>query len=283
MTPQFKDAVTRYRPEVLFLDGEWDLPPEGWKSRDLLAWLYNESPSRDGLIVNDRLGKGARHKHGGYFTTEYGAGLPNADHPWEENRGMGFSYGFNQAEQATDYKTGRELILLVADLVSRGGNLLLNVGPKADGTIPDVMKDRLLEMGRWLKVNGEAIYGTRAFSRSCQWSDGRPRDQAFGEYKVKYDLMAMIGPEPKAGKAVKQCFFTTGPGAVYAIIPYWPGARFVLKGMTAAPGATVSMLGVAKDLPYKAEGGAIVVEMPAIDPSTLPFAHAYTLKLTGVK
>ena len=73
---------------------------------------------------------------------------------------MGFSYGFNQAEQEKDYKSARELTIMLADLVSRGGNLLLNVGPKADGTIPGVMKDRLLEIGRWLKANGEAIFGT---------------------------------------------------------------------------------------------------------------------------
>jgi alpha-L-fucosidase len=283
MIPQFKDVCTRYQPAILFLDGEWDMPDKNWHSEELVAWLYNESPSRDHLIVNDRWGKGTRHKHGGYFTTEYGAGLPNADHPWEENRGMGFSYGFNQAEKETDYRTGRELIIMFADLVSRGGNLLLNVGPKADGTIPDVMQDRLREMGRWLKVNGEAIYGSRTFSRTHQWSDGQVPEQKFGEYKVKYDLMNTIGPEPKDGKAVKQCFFTTKPGVLYAIFPYWPGKPVVLKNLTAAADTKVSLLGNDGDLKFKAEGGNITVEWPAIDPKNLSFSHAYTLKLTNVK
>ena len=125
---------------------------------------------------------------------------------------------------------------MLADLVSRGGNLLLNIGPKADGTIPDVMEGRLLEIGRWLKVNGEAIHGTRTFSRICQWSDGERQDQKFGEYKVKYDLMSMIGPEPKDGKAVKQCFFTAKSGALYAIFPYWPGKQAVLKELAPSAG-----------------------------------------------
>jgi len=283
MIPQFKDAVARARPSLIFLDGEWDLPPEDWKSQELLAWLYNESPCREEVIVNDRLGKNCRHRHGGYYTTEYGAGLPDATHPWEENRGMGYSYGFNQAEQEKDYKTGKELTIMLADLVSRGGNLLLNIGPKADGTIPEVMKSRLLEVGRWLKANGEAIYGSRPFRRLCQWSDGERRDQKFGEYKVKYDLMGMIGPEPKDGKAVKQCFFTAKGETVYAIFPYWPGRRAVLREFSASPSAKVTLLGQDRPLPFRTEGGNLVVDLEGIDPAKLPFEHAYTIKMAGVR
>ena len=154
LIPQFKDVVTRYKPSIIFSDGEWDMPAEDWKSEELLAWLYNESPVKDRVIVNDRWGKGARHHHGGYYTTEYGAGMPDASHPWEENRGMGFSYGYNRNEPLSNYRTGKELVWMLADLVARGGNLLLNVGPTADGRIPEIMQQRLGELGAWLKVNG---------------------------------------------------------------------------------------------------------------------------------
>ena len=95
--------------------------------------------------------------------------------------------------------------------------------------------------------------------------------------------MNLIGPEPRDGKAVKQCFFTAKPGALYAIFPYWPGKRAVLKDLAPSPGTKITMLGVERPLPFKAEGGNIVVDLEGVDPAKLPFEHAYTVKLTDVK
>lgn len=147
--PQFKDLVTRYSPTIIFSDGEWDLPSEKWRAPQLLAWLFNDSPVAAKVVANDRWGGESRHRHGGYYTTEYGAGLPGATHAWEENRGLGHSYGFNRNESIEDYATGERLLLTLIDTVSRGGNLLLNIGPTADGRIPVVMQDRLAYLGRW--------------------------------------------------------------------------------------------------------------------------------------
>lgn len=159
MTPQFKDLVTRYKPAIIFSDGEWDLPSADWHSPELLAWLFNESPVKDYVVINDRWGKDSRHKRGGYWTTEYTPGMSGMDHPWEESRGMGFSYGYNRAERLEHYHTGRELVTMLVDLVSRGGNLLLDIGPAADGTIPVVMEQRLIEIGSWLKVKAMPFTG----------------------------------------------------------------------------------------------------------------------------
>src|SRR5208283_952438 len=105
-------------------------------------------------------------------------------------------------------KTSREFILVLIDLVSSGGNLLLDIGPAAAGTIPPLMEQRLLDIGDWLKVNGEAIYGTRGAGRSCQWTEGVQPKQEYGEFMVKYNLLDQVGQAPTNGFAVKQVFFT---------------------------------------------------------------------------
>ncbi len=281
LMPQFKDVVTRYAPAIIFSDGEWDLPSKDWRSEELLAWLFNESPSRDEVVINDRWGKETRHKHGGYWTTEYAAGLQDDSHPWEESRGLGFSYGLNRAERIDDYKTARELILVLVDLVSRGGNLLLDIGPAADGTIPPLMEQRLLEIGDWLKVNGEAIYGTRFAGRACQWTEGERPAQEFGEYRVKYELLDQVGQQPRDGRAVKQVFFTKKPDALYAIAAGWPGQRLVLRDVQVPDNAVVTLLGVDGALRTHRDGTTLTIEPPALGPEEAPSRHAYTFKITG--
>ncbi len=279
--PQFKDVVTRYAPAIIFSDGEWDLPSREWRSEELLAWLFNESPSRDHVVINDRWGKDSRHRHGGYWTTEYTAGLQGGTHPWEESRGMAHSYGLNRAERIDDYKTGREFILILADLVSRGGNLLLDIGPAADGTIPPLMEQRLLEIGDWLKVNGEAIYGTRFAGRSCQWTEGERPRQEYGEYRVKYDLLDQVGQQPRDGRAVKQVFFTRKPDALYAITAGWPGRQLVLRNVRVPARPQVMLLGVPGELPARVEGDSLVITLPELGPEEAPCRHAFALKIVG--
>lgn len=283
MTPQFKDVVTRYQPAIIFSDGEWDLPSKEWKSEALLAWLFNESSCRNEVVVNDRWGKDCRHKHGGYWTTEYAAGLQDGSHPWEESRGMAHSYGLNRAERVDDYKTAREFILVLIDLVSRGGNLLLDIGPAADGTIPPLMEQRLLEIGDWLKVNGEAIYGTRFAGRSCQWTEGSVPEQKFGEYKVKYNLLDQVGQAPKDGVAVKQVFFTKKPDALYAISVGWPGKQLVLRDIRVPSGAAVTMLGVPGTLKSSVAGNALTIETPDLAPDGAPCRYAFAFKIPGAE
>jgi alpha-L-fucosidase len=283
MTPQFKDVVSRYQPSIIFSDGEWELPSKDWHSEELLAWLFNDSPCRDEVVINDRWGKDSRHKHGGYWTTEYAAGLQDASHPWEESRGIAHSYGLNRAERVDDYKTGREFILVLCDLVSRGGNLLLDIGPAADGTIPPLMEQRLLEIGDWLRVNGEAIYGTRTAGRSCQWTEGERPPQDYGEYKVKYDLLEQVGQKPRDGKAVKQVFFTKKTDALYAISVGWPGRELVLRNVRVPSAPRVTMLGVEKPLTARVDGNNLVVTLPELGPEEAPCRHAFALKIADAE
>ena len=120
---------------------------------------------------------------------------------------MGFSYGYNRAERLEHYHTGRELVIMLVDLVSRGGNLLLDIGPAADGTIPVVMEQRLIEIGTWLKVNGDAIYGTKPWKTSRQWSAGEvPKVEYNKEYEAAYDV-TKLAAKPAAGKAGDRSLF----------------------------------------------------------------------------
>ena len=281
LMPQFKDVVTRYRPAIIFSDGEWELPSKAWHSEELLAWLFNESPCKDYVVVNDRWGSDCRHKHGGYWTTEYAAGMQDDSHAWEESRGMAYSYGLNRAERCDDYKTSREFILVLVDLVSRGGNLLLDIGPAADGTIPPLMEQRLTDIGAWLKVNGEAIYGTRCAGRSCQWTPGLRPKQEYGEFMVKYDLMHQVGQTPTNGLAVKQVFFTKKPDALYAITPGWPGRKLVLRNVNVPADAVVTMLGVPGALKHSSHGTTLTITTPEFGPDGAPCHDAYAFKITG--
>jgi len=280
--PQAKDLVERYKPDILWGDGEWDLEPERWKTPELLAWLFNESPVKDTVVINDRWGKGVRHKHGGYFTTEYESGL-DAAHPWEECRGMGFSFGYNRDEDLAAYNGPQTLILLLIDTVSRGGNLLLDIGPDGHGKIPVIMQERLLQMGEWLAINGEAIYGTRPWKTAVQWSEGN-RD--YGKKKQAYlggEFIRKQTVDPDPGFAVKEVFFTRKGTTLHAIVPIWPRGKLILKGVSPSAGTQVTLLGTDKALSWSRAGGdlAIDISLPC-PPDSLP-RHAYAFRITAVE
>lgn len=280
MIPQFKDVVTRYKPSVIFSDGEWDHPAETWRSTELLTWLLNESPCRDEVVINDRWGKGDRHKHGGYFTTEYGAGLPDAKNLWEESRGMAHSYGYSRTERFADYNSTETLLLMLIDIVSRGGNFLLDIGPTADGRIPAIMEQRLIEMGDWLKVNGEAIYGTRTHTTTCQWTAGEIQRLGTGDYRVPYDVQKLLKFPPQ-GMARKEALFTRKGDTLFAICAVYPDDQLVLHDVKAATGATVTLLGYGA-VEWKQTGDDLVITVPAINPSRMPCQHAWTFRVSRI-
>lgn len=279
MFPQFKDLVSQYKPDIIFSDGEWEIPSSEWRSPELLAWLFNDSPVKDNVVIDDRWGKETRHKHGGYWTTEYTAGMADMSHPWEESRGMGFSYGYNRDEELKDYHTGRQLVLMLVDTVSRGGNLLLDIGPAADGTIPVIMEQRLHEIGQWLKVNGEAIYGTKTWKQSRQWSKGEQPKVDYNErFKTKYDV-AQLAEAPHDGKAAIDAFFTSKESSVYAILPRWPGRNFTVEGIDSSRVKQVSLLGLDEPLKWERQGGGVSIGLPDI-PAPLLGQPAWVLKVS---
>ena len=191
---------------------------------------------------------------------------------------MGFSYGYNRAERLEHYRSGRELVTTLVDIVSRGGNLLLDIGPDADGTIPVIMEQRLAEIGAWLATNGEAIYGTRPFRVAKQWSNGEvPKLDYNKEYDSSYDVSRLV-ERPAPGKAAIEAFFTRNGDSVYAILPRWPGRRFVWKDAADLAPRAVSLVGGAGPLPFVRSGTGLAIELPEL-PEELLGQPAWVLKL----
>ncbi len=252
--PQMKELITTYQPDVFWTDGDWDASEETWKSKEFLQWIYNESPVKDRVVTYDRWGSGVRFLHGGVFTPEYQPDVDFEDHYWEESRGMGKSYGYNREEDAWDYNTAQSLIIALVDKVSRGGNFLLDIGPDEHGKIPPIMQERLLQIGQWLAVNGESIYG------ASRW-------------KI-----------PFQGSAVKDIFYTynSKTNSLYAIFPKYPdGKQLVLKNIQLAAGTKISFLSTGENLVWQEEGENLSINLPDYNPNKIRSSDAYVVKISN--
>ncbi|MFC2118230.1 alpha-L-fucosidase [Bacteroidota bacterium] len=250
MIPQLKELVEKYQPSVIFSDaGEWDKTAQEWKTIDFLAWLYNYAPNKNELVVNDRFGKDMPGKHGDYFSSEYNdTDAVGIAHAWEESRGIGGSYGFNRDENIDDYNTSEELVHELIDIVSRGGNLLLNVGPTSDGRIPVIMQQRLIDIGEWLSVNSESIFGTRPWIRS------KEKDS--------------------------EIFYTKKKNALYVICKEWPEKGLTIDDPEASNINGVSLLGSSIMFNHNINGNIISIESPEINPGNMPCNYAWVFKIS---
>jgi alpha-L-fucosidase len=241
----WRELIDRYRPDVLWNDIGY---PAAGDLEGLFAEYYDAVP--DGVVNNrfDWMAQSSGMRHTDFTTPEYSTqGDPNRK--WEATRGIGTSFGYNRYEDEGSYLAPEALIRMFASVVAHGGNLLLNVGPTGDGTIPFVQAQRLLALGWWLRTNGPAIYGTRPWERA----EGRT-----GE-----------------GHEVR---FTTSPadGAVHAIVLDTPTTDEVeLLDVAVPTGGTVDLLGHDAPLEHRASGTGTVVRLPD-RPSVAP---ALTLRI----
>ena len=162
---QIHELIDRYHPSILWNDIDW---PKTGNALQVEADYYNAVP--DG-VIDDRFGIA----HADFTSPEYQKLDKISPKKWEECRGLGRSFGYNRAEGEAETIAPAELIALLVDIVSKNGNLLLDVGPEADGTIPPVQMERLKALGAWLKQNGEAIYDTTPWTHATGKSAGRRR------------------------------------------------------------------------------------------------------------
>lgn len=185
----WKELIDKYDPAVLWSDIGY--PAKG-NLPELFAYFYNHNPEGvvndrwfqipsqfqspegmanfrlyiDNLMKNSAATALPTVPHCDFITTEYRNLEDQAAFKWESNRGIGNSFTYNQFEKAEDYLKAPQLIRMLVDVVSKNGNLLLNVGPRPDGSIPEAQIEALQGIGRWLETNGEAIYGSRPWSRA---------------------------------------------------------------------------------------------------------------------
>jgi alpha-L-fucosidase len=234
---QFRELIDRYHPALLWNDIDY---PKSGHPLELMAEYYNTVP--DG-VIDDRFGV----KHSDFKSPEYQTLDKISPTKWEECRGLGRSFGYNRAEGEAETIAPDELIYLLIDIVSKNGNLLLDVGPEADGTIPPVQMSRLVALGAWLRQNGEAIYGTHPWKRADGETDQHIRVR-----------------------------FTQKNSALYATLLGEPrNSILVIKDVTPKAGSKIALLGEKEPIVWSQQGDDIKVQLPA----KLPGRFAYVLRM----
>ncbi|KAI5730705.1 hypothetical protein M8J76_016600 [Diaphorina citri] len=149
--PELIEIVQKYQPEVIWSDGEWEAPAEYWKSREFLAWLYNESPVKNTVVVNDRWCNTCLCKHGGYLTCEdkYNPGKFQS-RKFENCFTLDkYSWGYRRDANIDDILNMTEVLQTMMNTVSFGGNVLINIGPTKEGTISPIFQERLRDIGKY--------------------------------------------------------------------------------------------------------------------------------------
>jgi alpha-L-fucosidase len=273
MQPQLREAVVRYRPSFIYFDGEWEFPLDVFGMRSFLAWLYGESPCANDVVVNDRFGKGSRGVHGGVFSSEAGVLESGTGHKWCEDRPISRgNWSYNRLERLEDYLGERDMVHLLVETVAQGGNLHLDVSPCSDGTIPMLQQERLAQMGDWLKVNGEAIYGTRRWVATHEG----PMVESRNPRLDKDWKWIEAGERPLV-------HYTRKDDAVYAICLAWPGEKLRLARVGLGRNAKVEMLGYPEPLTWRPVGESLEIDMPRLAPGQLPCRNAWALKLSGAR
>jgi len=256
LKPQLKELLTGYgKLGVLWFDGEWVKEWTEDQGKDLYNYVRNLQPQ---IIVNNRVGKGRRGMQGMNRDTSFVGdfGTPEQEilstssaMAWESCMTMNDTWGFKTSD--TNWKSTETLVKNLVDIVSKGGNFLLNVGPTSEGLIPAASVERLKEMGEWMKVNGEAIYGVRQL-RNYKEGDN-----------LRYTASA-------DGKTIN------------AFIMNWSGRQVNIKQIKPTDGSKIKMIGYDANLNWKYDTKkGLIVELP--DQVNLPCKYVWVLKIEGTE
>jgi alpha-L-fucosidase len=259
------EIVEKYKPEIMYFDW-WDGQPSVRRELTRFAAFYYNTMQENGKptgVINYK--DFAMQEHSGVLDVERGQLGGIRQLYWQTDTSVGNrSWGYIENE---NFKTAENIVHQLVDIVSKNGNLLLNIGPRSDGTIPDQVQQVLRDVGGWLQVNGEAIYGTRPW-------------RVFGEGPTKVAEGAFHDTEtqPYTSEDIR---FTTKNGALYAIELAWPANREViihsLRSGTAGEEnvQSVELLGWGSSLPFQQRQDGLRIDLP----EKAPGGYAYVFRI----
>jgi len=252
MIPQMKDLITKYKPDVIWSDGDWETSSTYWKSTEFLAWLYNSAPNKDTVIVNDRWGSECSLTHGGYYSggDRFTPGRL-LSHKWEDAFTIDTTtWGYKRNSGLQNYLTPTQIIQNLISTIAFGGNVLINIGPTHDGRIVPIFQERLLQLGNFLSINGEAVYSSSPWTKVQNQTD--------------------IG-----------AFYTTNNNNLYVLMAPWPTASSInlISNPKPGPSASVVALGDNTPLTFSSTGNSLKIDLP--EKSSTMDPYGLVLRLSG--
>jgi alpha-L-fucosidase len=258
-----KQIIDKYQPDLLYFDGGL---PFGAYGLSIAAELYNSNIARhqgrnEAVLNLKRAPVESAYVH----DIERGQSDKLRPYPWQTDTTLISGWFYHKADLEM---TAPVVVGNLADIVSKNGNLLLNIGLKPDGTIPDNQRECLESVGRWLELNGEAIYGTRPWAIYGE-----------GPTQVKAGHFA----EPRSPYSAQDVRFTTKGDTLYAIVLGWPGAGATVKIKALAAGKgpaaieRIELLGSREALKFTRDAGELTVTFP----HQPPCEHAFVLKIAN--
>lgn len=243
----WQELIQSYNPDILWADIS---SPPNYDPVPLIADFYNQNPEG---VVNDRHKMQVTEEgfgsavHYDVLTPEYQVFNAISPKKWETCRGIGRSFSYNSNEDADNLLSVKELVELLIDIVSKNGNLLLSVGPNADGSIPKSYRERLEGLGHWLSINGEAIFGTRPWKQA--------------------------EAQTKEGERIR---FTCKENLIYLFLLDTPsGNQVTIDGADFGSLVSVNFLADNQCLNFRVEGGQLSFELP----EHWETSEAYVLRL----
>ena len=267
------EVVEKYKPDALYFDSRTNIISDRYKQQ-MMEFFYNQSGIQDGIVTFKQEDFPAQT---GVRDLECGRFSQCKPFPWQTDDRLEDRITWCYVDGAK-YKSATRIVQQLIDVVAKNGNLLLNVGPKEDGTIPQEAKDVLFSVGDWLNVNGEAIYGTRPYVISDE-GPTEINDADYDVKKINEQTEVGVAKDVSIGTFTAQDIRFTQKGEnVYAILMAWPEGEACIRTLgTDGPMphiSSVELLGSSLPVEWKQQADGLHVRLPE-----KPCEHAYSLRI----